>query len=366
MNLKKSLLHFALVVLIDTSCQQNNQPAPSSTNNNNSGGGTNTQSWVPATPFPSPNGPVTSMAKLNNELYVGGGFTQIGGIVSNKVAKWNGTSWSPMSFNSPTSGQVKTIMAYNNSVFIGCTGTSFESLFKWNGSSWVFAGLKGNINAMCNYNGQLVVAGDLSDTLGNHFSVAIGNTVGNWTGLGPFMGEVASLCVYNNEIYCGSNFVKKWSGSSWIDVTGITANNIYVMSLNVYNNKLIAGGNIGSIGGITTKNLVQYDGAQWSSFGFSIGTQINPGYVLSIYLNGTDMYIIGSPGYFDDSTTLPAYRQVLKYNGSQWSSVGTNMFSGSTTAGVASIIEYNGYLFAGGDLINDFAYTFSKLCKIQI
>jgi hypothetical protein len=44
---------------------------------------TNAQNWGAATPYPDPNGPVWSMAEMNNELYVGGEFTMIGGVVAN-------------------------------------------------------------------------------------------------------------------------------------------------------------------------------------------------------------------------------------------------------------------------------------------
>ena len=135
--MKNLLLQFIFVatVLLITSCNQNNNPSPAPGNNNGTGNNNNNVfDWVAATPFQSPNGYVTCMAKMNNELFVCGSFTQIGGIVSNRVAKWNGTSWSPMSMNLSASGQVKAILSYNNSIFVGYSG---GGLFKWNGNSWV-------------------------------------------------------------------------------------------------------------------------------------------------------------------------------------------------------------------------------------
>ncbi len=72
------------------------------------------QMWVPATPFPGANGGtnnssfsiygwgcggcpfVSNLKAFNNELYVGGYFNTIGGLIAHNIAKWNGTNWSTL------------------------------------------------------------------------------------------------------------------------------------------------------------------------------------------------------------------------------------------------------------------------------
>ena len=58
------------------------------------------QIWVPAMPFPDATGwnaynlstEINSLCEKNNEFYVGGSFTAIGGSVAHKIESRNGTS----------------------------------------------------------------------------------------------------------------------------------------------------------------------------------------------------------------------------------------------------------------------------------
>jgi len=42
------------------------------------------------------NGGVYALAISGNTLYAGGAFTTAGGNPANNIAKWNGSSWSPL------------------------------------------------------------------------------------------------------------------------------------------------------------------------------------------------------------------------------------------------------------------------------
>ncbi|MFN6038065.1 MAG: hypothetical protein ACK452_06330 [Bacteroidota bacterium] len=372
MNLKKSLLHFALLILIGTSCQQNNQPTPSPTNNNNNNGGnTTTQSWVPATPFASPNGIVYCMTVYNNELYIGGTFNQVGGVVANGgIAKWNGTSWAAV----PGPGTpVRHMVVFNGNLFVSSNhvlnSNNAYPLKKWNGLSWTNTGIYG-VSATCINNGQLIVTGGggIKDSLGNILgSVATYATNNSWSFL-PAGAGGHSICVYNNEIYTGGGPIKKWSGSAWIDVTGVTSNNNNtIQCLDVLNNKLIAAGSIGSIGGITAHDVMQYDGTQWSNVGFSNGISTppqSPGFVNSTLLDGNDLYFGTYQGYW----TGAAWQRVVKWNGSQWSGLAgnSNLQPSGFPYFIYSIIKYNGTLFIGGDFSGGTTTTyFINLCKLQ-
>ena len=40
--------------------------------------------------------PVTALAVSGSDLYAAGGFTNAGGVEANRIAKWNGSSWSAL------------------------------------------------------------------------------------------------------------------------------------------------------------------------------------------------------------------------------------------------------------------------------
>lgn len=74
-------------------------------------------------------------------LYAAGSFTTTPGGAANRIAKWNGTSWSAMG-NGFADGYVLAITKYNNEIYAGgaftLTGsTAVTGIAKWNGTAWV-------------------------------------------------------------------------------------------------------------------------------------------------------------------------------------------------------------------------------------
>jgi hypothetical protein len=54
--------------------------------------------WISMNPsIPGTDGPVwAALVDGSGDLYIGGSFTVVGGIVANGVAKWDGTNWSAL------------------------------------------------------------------------------------------------------------------------------------------------------------------------------------------------------------------------------------------------------------------------------
>ena len=51
------------------------------------------QYWSSATPYDDPNESVLAIEVHNGEIYIGGAFSQVGGILASHIAKWDGTKW---------------------------------------------------------------------------------------------------------------------------------------------------------------------------------------------------------------------------------------------------------------------------------
>ena len=101
----------------------------------------------------------------NGTIVVGGGFTDAGGALANRVARWNGTIWQP--FGSGLGGLVETLLPLANGDLV--VGGSFNSaggspasgLARWNGAAWapLGPGLGQVFDLAMAANGDVVVAG---------------------------------------------------------------------------------------------------------------------------------------------------------------------------------------------------------------
>lgn len=87
------------------------------------------------------NGDVRAFAKDDDgNLYVGGCFTEAGGITANYVAKWDGTNWSALGLG--TDDYVLSLACSGTDVYVGGSfknvGDNIRSqgIAKWNGTSW--------------------------------------------------------------------------------------------------------------------------------------------------------------------------------------------------------------------------------------
>jgi len=81
-------------------------------------------------------------------LYVGGNFTAAGGVPAVRIAKWNGTTWSALG-SGFVGGNVNALTVYNDGTgdALYATGafttsgvTTVNRLAKWNGTTWTMVG----------------------------------------------------------------------------------------------------------------------------------------------------------------------------------------------------------------------------------
>ena len=111
-------------------------------------------------------------------LYVGGKFTDAGGILNaDRIAKWNGSAWSAVSSSTEqiTSGEVFAIAVAGGKVYAGGTfaagNSGANNLAVWDGTSWEPfctrpAETIGNVKALQIIGPTLYVGGDFQDGAG--------------------------------------------------------------------------------------------------------------------------------------------------------------------------------------------------------
>jgi hypothetical protein len=319
--------------------------------------------------------PVASMCVYKGELYVAGFFDFADGLANN-IAKWNGTKWMPVGSGVYTVGGggldswVNALLVYNDELYVGGRFTDAGSveannIAKWNGTEWsaVGTGLGSygySVGSLVVYNGELYAGGHFY----NAGNVQV-NNIAKWNGIewsavgtgisvytdDYFSGSVSSLAVYNGFLYAGGSFdtagtipannIAKWNGMEWSAIgTGLVlkVNDYgafgYVSSLTIYNGALYAGGNFDTAGGIPANNIAKWNETNWAPLASGID-----GYVSSLSaFNGN--LIVG--GFFDTVGTV-AVNEIVKWDGINWSSLGKGMDNG-----VSCVTTLDGVLYAGG------------------
>ena len=116
---------------------------------------------------------------FNNSLYTGGTFTTIGGSVTNRIARWNGTSWANVGFG--FSGGVYALHSLGTNLYAGgmfdfADVQPASRIAVYNGTAWapLGAGINGSaprVKAINSYLGDVIAGGT--------FTLAGGQPVNN-------------------------------------------------------------------------------------------------------------------------------------------------------------------------------------------
>ena len=243
----------------------------------------------------------------SGNLYVGGSFTTAGGIPANRIARWDGSAWTALG-----SGMDGAILAlavdgsgnlYAGGYFINAGGIPVNRVARWDGAAWLAlnSGMNGNVFA-------LAVDGSGNLYAGGWFTTA---------------GEVPA------------NRVARWDGAVWTALGSGMDNAVLALALDG-NGNLYAGGSFTSAGGIPVSNIARWDGADW----FPLGSGLNSA-VYALAVDGSGYLYAG--GVFTSAGIIPANR-IARWNGAAWSALG----SGMDDFVDALAVDGSGDLYAGG------------------
>jgi hypothetical protein len=304
---------------------------------------------------------VYALAVYDNKLIAGGWFTAAGGASTNRIASWDGTSWSPL--GSGMNYDVYALAVYDNKLIAGgyfgtAGGAGASGIASWNASSWsaLGSGMYGYVYALAVYDNRLIAGGSFITAGGVGANFIASWDGSSWDSLGSGMDSyVYALTVYDNKLIAGgwftiaggvsANFIASWDGSSWDSLgSGMGGEEPCVYALTVYNNKLIAGGSFYTLGGVSTNCIVSWDGSSWDSLGSGlVGYYHYPFYedpvvfALIVYDNkliaGGDFRIAGSD----------IQNRIAAWDGSYWYPISF------ISSPVHALAVYDNKLIAGGD-----------------
>ncbi|MCB0047502.1 MAG: hypothetical protein KDD92_18910, partial [Caldilineaceae bacterium] len=120
----------------------------------------------------------------SGNLYAGGDFTTAGGATVNRVAKWNGSSWTALGSGMNSTVRALTMDAsgtlYAGGYFTAAGGASADYIAQWDGTSWATLG-----SGMDSYVGSLTTDAGGNLYAGGWFTTAGGapaNHIAQWDG----------------------------------------------------------------------------------------------------------------------------------------------------------------------------------------
>lgn len=275
---------------------------------------------------------VNAVAVMGSDVFIGGTFTAVDGVIASRVAKWNGSTWSAL--GSGANGTVNAMAVLGSELFIGGTfssvgGVSLTSrLAKWDGTSWLAAG--------AGFNSTSVPTGGLA-VAGSELFVGRGTQVQKWDGaawsnVGPTTSSITGIATLDgiNVYVVGSSTCRHWDGSTWTTRKTFDdfATEIAMLGSDVY------------IGGQFSNYLERWDGSAWHTVGSSGVTN----YLTMVAQVGSALFVSGDFTVTDGVKT-PG---LARWNGSAWSSIFEDIDGGLNGEGY-SIVELNGKIYVSGN-----------------
>jgi len=327
-------------------------------------------------------------------LYAAGYFEVADGVRVEHVARWDGTTWSPL--ESPAGVGVDwwglALTVYDDGTgpalvvggaFFTAGGVTANRVARWDGSAWsalsgpAGEGTDGGVHALAAFDdgsGPVLVAGGAFTTAGG----VTANRVARWDGSGwsaiggpsEASDTVRALAVLDDgsgpALYVAGSFasvggvtvnnIARFSGTAWSALTGPqgTGTDAPVSALTVIHTavgpRLVAGGEFTTAGGVTVNHVAVWDGSAWSALSGPSGTGTDRAVwtLAEVDEGGGPVLVAGG-----DFTTAGgvATSHVARWSADGWSAMGAAGENGTTDRVAALAVHDDGSgaaLYAAG------------------
>ena len=301
---------------------------------------------------------ILSFAKDDmGNVYVGGAFSTINGVVANGISMWDGKQWHSLDggLSSNSQAKVHAIMLIDNQVYVGgvfnaAGDVEVNNIARWDGAQWhaLAGGVNGKIYAMAHDNSNNIYVGGYRISQADTVEVsAVAKWDGEkWSDMGSGLdkyADVNAIVAKNDTIYVGGTFTLEgddpvnhimcWDGNTWNSMNN--GLNERVFSLALGNGVLYAGGRFTMAGDQTVNYLAEWDGNEWKSVDNGLNN-----YVYSIAFDGNGLYIGGR----FTSIHGKEFNRLAKWDGISWKGYGQGMDND-----VLALFIHGDELYAGGE-----------------
>lgn len=338
-------------------------------------------------------------------LYIGGSFAEANGIPAANIVRWDGNTWSPLDTGITGDGPLVAVRAmqvyddgtgpalYVGGIFTEAGGIPAANVARWDGMTWTALGAGtdgphwptfGGVRAMAVYDdgtgpalyvgGDFTLAGGLQATYiarwdGQQWSSVGGGMSG---GVTPHPPIVRALAVFDDgagpALYAAGSFsiaggqpagrIARWDGDAWSALAGGGVGGDCAVGYDCHfatallasdddgQPVLYAAGRFTHAGGITVNQVARWNGLQWSALGDGVGDNIqSSANALGVFDDGAGggpQLVLGNPSFLD-------LRGVARWDGQLWSSLGEG--TGGTVSSFAVFDDGTGSgpaLYVGG------------------
>lgn len=307
-------------------------------------------------------GVVTAIAVTDSgDVYVGGSFTEAGGVVVNHIAKWTGTSWEGL--GSGLNDSVEDIVISSTGAlivgghFTEAGGQEARFVAQWNGERWEpLEGVHHLVYALAANDTALFAGGSFGTT-----NQGPASRLATWTG--TFWREIGggvecpchveddaivyALAMSQQGLYVGGSFllaggqpaknIALWDGSSWHPLgAGVGAPYERVWSVAVSDSGVVyVGGDFTDAGGQGIPFVARWTGTNWEPLGGGVNGPVT---ALAIGKAG-EVY---AGGYFAEAGGRPA-NNIALWTGRSWEPLGSGV-----NDGVWAMRVYDENVYVGG------------------
>jgi hypothetical protein len=306
----------------------------------------------------------------NNKLYVGGGFDHLGGVLIHQVGIWDGTNWSPVGTNghfivsSSSSGSIEAITQFNGDlivagVFDSVAGILVNNIARWDGIQWnaMGAGFDDNVSALQVYNGELYAGGFFI-----HSGTDTTRYVAKWNGANwvplysGLNNSVLAMCIYKDTLVMGGGFygtflneVESSSVIGWYNNNWISFNqgfDTYTYNVKIVMDTLYA---VGDFSSSDIHHITKWDGQSWLSMPYPTGG--SQPWITDITSFANNIYVCG---YFQNPPDLALF------NGSSYDSIC------SAVGYIKNLIVFNDELYVAGGFLSVNGIPFDNIARFHI
>ncbi len=310
------------------------------------------------------NGYANASAVYNGAVHVGGTFNSAGGVTCLGVARWNGTAWGPVGGGTQQAANthpVQALTVFDNELIAGgwldsVSGIPVHNVARWNGTTWSPMDADMSIDLVSGFtvhNGELYACG-VTDGTGMGTGHCVMRWSGsNWVAIGSstFPTVVYALASYGGSLYAAGSFevingvsvngIARWDGTTWSDLEGgipWMGFQHSMRALAVFDGKLFVGGHFSSVSNVVVNNIASWDGNTWADVGGGIDGGSGMVYCLAA---GTDELFVGGDFLYVDGL---GGRDAAMWDGSTLTALG-----GDLGAGSRSMSLFNNTLYSFGE-----------------
>lgn len=265
--------------------------------------------------------------------YISGKFNIVNDTSCN-VIKYDGSIFLLMP-KSPIINATNAIVRYKDKIYIGG-----EGLVTWDGTNWTVVDSNVSIENLVVHENKLYAMGTFDSIAGHDIGmVAVWNDT-TWSDLHridtlllPPNGNrgIFTLAFYNDNIYVagkiyhpqypGREDLMMFNGQTWTNVDGFHIDGIgSIKDLLVWEDDLFVSGGFVEQTGSPGNAIAKWDGTNWHNLGEGL-MRIYP-QLADIVNFKSELYMCGWFNYMNDINLGADYQGFVKWNGTQWCSMG--------------------------------------------